>query len=250
MNLDEVNTEKTMDEVDSGGPSWMFHHAEDLWSKKTNTTTVPSPSDLSPSLSGQGLVSPSSLTCSTAVDCGFPALQTSLTASIDSGYPSLQTSSLSLESSFSSFQRSTSLSLSFNEKLATESLGNSMVSPDEGYDDVDSGSNFSQIHLDDMPFSHSAFQLSALEYSQGNTELTAPEKCQECKQKTALGSRPYDELYSGSSCYANEVHKYSNVEDSEPKGCLTIRPGELALLLKAGLEKVCVSIIICILMLQ
>lgn len=223
-----------MDEVDSG-PSWLFsHRAEDLWSQKPDLTE-PSQSDLSPSLQGQRL--PSSFTCNTTVDCGFPSLQTSLTASIDSGYPSLQTSSLSLESSFSSFQRSSSFSLSFNEKLAAESLGSNVVSPDEGYDDVDSGNNFSHFHLSDMPYDDADLQLTALGSSQGFTEYTATVNNQEYNQTTALGSRHYDESGSGSSYYSAEGNRGSGVEESQPKGCLIIRPAELSLLLKAGFEK-------------
>ncbi|XP_045196398.2 uncharacterized protein LOC123551487 isoform X2 [Mercenaria mercenaria] len=218
-----------MDEVDSGGPSLMFSHQEqDLWSQKPDTVETPS-SDLNPSLPGPGFVTHPSFTCSSSVDCGFPSLQTSLTASIDSGYPSLQTSAVSLESSFSSFQRSSSFSLSFNEKSAAESFGSYMLSPDEGYDDVDSAVDsapkFSYFPSGDTAFIHSKLQHT------GNW----PSYCEQVVFDSSPDrSSHYAESVSGSSYYTTQPDE-PHVDNSA--GYLTLKPAELALLLKAGLEK-------------
>ncbi|XP_060596953.1 uncharacterized protein LOC132750900 [Ruditapes philippinarum] len=214
-----------MDEIDSRRTLWMLSQDEDPWSEKSGKVESPS-SDPSTRLPVPGSISPHSLVCSTYADSGFPSLQSSLTSSIDSGHPSsLQTSAVSLDSSFSCFHRSSSFSLSFSEKRAAELSGSNVVSPDEGYDDVDSGQELYAINTLDRTEHHT---LDRTEH--GNTALTT---CVSCSKQSYYDTNDNVEYISG-------IHSYPrhNIQPAVTIGQIhTWKPAQLAALLKTGLEK-------------
>lgn len=269
-----------MDEVDSS-PSWTFTRgSEELWPQRQCHIDPPT-AHLNPNLPGTGRMSHTSFTSSAlldsglnsqprftsnsqpsftssaALESGFPSLQTSIssTTSFDSGYPSLQSSGVSLDSSFPSFHMSSSFNLDFSQKSTPGSIGSSVVSPDEGFDDVDSGPslgpkdtvlNYLESEETALGNSSEYLQQTDLRVSQGYLHETAYGINQEHLQQMELG-RSWghmhemllnDETVLGSSCYPITSNTLSDVENIEPTGYLTIRPTELAVLLKAGFEKV------------
>lgn len=209
-----------MDEIDASRTSWMLSQDEDPWSEKSEPVESP-PVDTCTKIPGPGSILSHSLVSSSYGDYGFPSLQSSLTASIDSGHPSsLQTSAVSLDSSFSSFNRSSSFSLSFHEKRTTELSTSTVVSPDEGYDDLDSGQSSAVDTLEDTEY-----------------EKTLLTSCVACSKQSYIDSTDNLEFVSGS----HEYIKHHNQPVSTVSQFHIWKPSQLAALLKHGLEKVIFS---------